>query len=199
MSAKTGERSPTERLYDVAERQAGYFTTAQAREVGFSQRQLTYYVRSGHHRRVRRGIYRLALYPSSPHEDLFVAWLEAGRNAVISHESALMLHELSDALPDRVHVTIPRGASRRHPRLALHTSRLDPQEVTALAGLPVTTVPRTIADVAARGLAEQLILQAVQQAVRRGLVRMADLQDYARSRGNRLQRLVAQALQELVG
>ena len=187
---------PTERLYQAAERQAGYFTTAQAREAGFSQRQLTYYVRSGRFLRVRWGLYRLALFPSTPHEDLYVAWLRAGEGGVISHDSALALYELSDALPDRIHVTVSRSASRRRPGLSLHTNHLDASEVANVAGLPVTTVPRTIADVAASGLAEEQVVQAVRQAIRRGLVSEADLRCYAQTRGGRPERLIRQALPE---
>ena len=197
MNDSATERSPSERLYDVAEQQAGYFTTAQAKQVGFSYPQLTYYVRRGRFLRVKWGIYRLVLFPSSPNEDLYVAWLEAGPNAAISHASALALHDLSDVLPGEIHVTIPRSASRRHLELTLHTNQLAPGDVTTVAGLPVTTVPRTIADVAAGGLADELVIQAIHQAIRRGLTSKAELQFYAESRGGRPRRLVALAIQEL--
>lgn len=196
MSEGTEKPFPDERLYDVAERQAGYFTTAQAREAGFTHSQLTYYVRARRFIRVRWGVYRLVLYPATPYEDLFVAWLDAGPEAVISHDSALALCELSDALPDRIHVTVPRSASRRRPGLALHTNRLDPPDVTTVAGLPVTTVPRTIADVASSGLAEEQISQAVRQAIERGLVSESALVLYANTRGGRPQRLIGKALRE---
>jgi len=192
------DRSPSERIYAVAERQAGYFTTVQARQAGFSQPQLTYYVRRGRFRRVKWGIYRLALFPSSPHEDLYVAWLEAGPNAVISHDSALALYDLSDVLPNEIHLTIPRSASRRHVGLALHTNQLGPGDVTTIVGLPVTTVPRTIADVAASGLADELVLQAIQQAVQQGLATADSLLAYAHRRGGRMRILVDQALKERV-
>jgi predicted transcriptional regulator of viral defense system len=195
MSSVVGQ-SPTERIYAVAEPQAGYFTTAQAREAGFSQPQLTYYVRRGRFRRVKWGIYRLALFPSSPHEDLYVAWLEAGPHAVISHDSALALHELSDVLPSEIHVTIPRSASRRHAGLALHTNQLGPEDITTVAGLPVTMVPRTIADVAASGLADELVLQAIRQAVQQGLATADSLLVCAHRRGGRMRILVEQALKE---
>jgi len=194
---KDTERSPIERLYDIAEQQAGYFTTAQAQEAGFSPSQLTYHVRRGRFLRVRWGIYRLVRFPSSPHEDLYVAWLEAGPKAVISHESALALYDLSDVLPDRIHLIIPRGASRRHAGLALHSNQLDSEDVTTIEGLPVTTVPRTIADIAASGLAEEMVIQAVQEAIRRGLTSQIDLERYAQRRGGRPYRLVTQALQEM--
>ena len=53
--------------------------------------------------------------------------------------------------------------------MRLHTQRLTPGEVTRRNGMAVTTVPRTIADVAMAGLAEELVAQAVQQALARGL------------------------------
>ena len=194
---KDTERSPSERLYDIAEQQAGYFTTAQAQAAGFSPSQLTYHVRRGRFLRVRWGIYRLVLFPSLPHEDLYVAWLQVGPKAVISHESALALYDLSDALPGRIHLIVPRGASRRRAGLALHTNQIAPEEITTVAGLPVTTVPRTIADVATSGLAEELVVQAVQEAIRRGLTSAEELGHYAQRRGGRLYRLVTQALQEM--
>ena len=196
MSSSTEIRSVDERLYDTAERQAGYFTTAQAREIGFTHSQLTYHTRSGRFIRVKWGIYRLALYPSTLHEDLFVAWLRAGPTAVISHDSALALYELSDVLPNRAHVTVPRSASRRRPELALHTNRLDPSDVTTVAGLPITTVPRTIADVAAGGLAEEQVTQAVRQAIERGPASEAQMRSCAKVRGGRPQRLIEEALRE---
>ena len=196
MSDSTEVRSLDERLYDTAEHQAGYFTTAQAREIGFTPSQLTYHARSGRFIRVKWGIYRLALYPSTPHEDLFVAWLRAGPKAVISHDSALALYELSDVLPNRIHVTVPRSASRRRPELALHTNRLDPSDVTSVAGLPITTVPRTVADVAAGGLAADQVTRAVKQAIERGLVSEAQMWAYAKVRGGRAQRLIEEALRE---
>lgn len=197
MNSSTTDRSPSERIYAVAEPQAGYFTTSQAKEAGFSQPQLTYYVRRGRFLRVKWGVYRLALFPSSPHADLYVAWLEAGPSAVISHESALALHDLSDVLPGRIHLTIPRSASRRHAGLTLHTNQLDPVDITSIAGLLVTTVPRTIADVAASGLADELVIQAVHQAIQRGLASKVVLRSYAESRGGRPQQLVAHAFQRL--
>lgn len=142
MNDRTIERPPSERLYEVAEQQAGYFTTAQAKEAGFSHPQLTYYVGSGRFLRVQWGVYRLVFYPATPNEDLYIAWLGAGPDAVISHDSALVLYDLSDALPARIHLTIPRSASRQRLGLALHTGRLCPQEIARVAGLPVT---RTIA------------------------------------------------------
>jgi predicted transcriptional regulator of viral defense system len=196
MNARPSNQITYEAVYTVAETQAGYFTAAQAKSVGLSQRQLHYYVRTGRFTRVKTGLYRLALFPPSAHEDLFAARLEIGPQAVISHESALTLYELSDVLPSEMHMIVPPTTSRRHKRVRLHNTRLSPDEVDHIAGLPVTTVARTIADVAASGLADELVVQAFQQAVQQGLASAASLLAYAQQRGGRTLKLAGQALRE---
>jgi len=197
MTSRPSSQSYYEALYQVAEQQAGYFTTAQARAAGYSQRQLTYYVKVHGFVRMRPGIYRLSHYPASANEDLFLAWLEVGPHAVISHESALALYELSDALPAAVHLTIPPRSSRRHSGVRLHTNRLSTDDITSFGGLPVTTVPRTILDVAASGLGDELVIQAVHQALQRGLVLADSLHAAAERRGGRARRLIRRAVREV--
>jgi len=111
-------------LYQIAEGQAGYFTARQAREAGFSAERLTNSCKAGNIFRVASGVYRLARFPASPFEDLFVAWLRTGPNSVISHESALAVYQLTDVLPGEIHVIIPRTASRRHAGIRLHRRHL---------------------------------------------------------------------------
>jgi predicted transcriptional regulator of viral defense system len=177
-------------LYQIAEQQGGYFSAAQAREAGFSYSLLSYHVRGGRFERVRPRIYRFVQFPASAHEDLHVASLQAGPDAVISHDSALALYDLSDLLPDQVHVTVPRTASRRRPRLRLHTNQLEPGDVTRYEGVPVTTVLRTLIDVASAGLAEEQVCQAIREALRRGLVSWDNLHQRAASHGGRIKRVV---------
>jgi len=184
-------------LYQIAEGQGGYFATRQARRVGFSRDQLSYRTKSGQLERIAHGIYRLRRFPASSYEDLFVALLRTGPRSVISHESALGVYDLTDALPAQVHVTVPRTASRRREGIRLHTKAIDASEITARDGLTVTTVPRTIADVAAAGLAEEFVIQAVHQAIDRGLVGPGQLRNAREKYGGRAARIIAQALGEM--
>lgn len=68
---------------------------------------------------------------------------------VVSHESALALHGLTDVNPSRIHLTVPRD---NHPRAAggelyrTHRCHLALWDVTQVDPLPVTTVARTIRD-----------------------------------------------------
>ncbi len=194
MSAKTIFSPDHDHLYRTAEAQAGYFTAAQARHAGFSRALLSYYAQTNLFERIRPGIYRLKRFPASPNEDFFVAWLRAGPQSVISYDSALALYDLSDLLPDAIHLIVPRTASRRHPGLRLHTNRLEPEDVTHYAGLSVTTVPRTIVDMIVSGLSEDLVKQAIDDALRRGLTTTEQLWDAANRQGGRALRLIELAL-----
>jgi predicted transcriptional regulator of viral defense system len=182
-------------LYQIAEGQAGYFTARQAREAGFSAERLTNSCKAGNIFRVASGVYRLARFPASPFEDLFVAWLRTGPNSVISHESALAVYQLTDVLPGEIHVIIPRTASRRHGGIRLHTNRLEPGDITTREGLPITTPARTIADLAISSLSEDLIRQAVREALRRGLTTSTDLLAQASRRGRKTTQLIQKALE----
>jgi predicted transcriptional regulator of viral defense system len=183
-------------LYEIAENQAGYFTASQARDVGFSWERLSSNAKKGLFLRVARGVYRLSRFPGSAFEDLFVAWLRTGRNAVISHESALSVYGLTDVLPGISHVIVPRTASRRRKGIRQHTNQLAPDEITRREGLPVTTVARTIADVSVSGLAEEQIQQAIRESLQRGLTSQNELLRHANRRGGRAKRIIQTALSE---
>ncbi len=142
-------------------------------------------------------MYRLAQFPHSRHEDLVIAWLATGPDSVISHESALLLYDLSDVLPELIHVTVPPTTSRRHSGLRLHTNQFGPADVTRHEGLPVTTVPRTIADVALGGLSDKFVMQAAREAVRAGLASPDQLLAEAARRSARLVQVLRRALAEV--
>ncbi|MBM4457913.1 MAG: hypothetical protein FJ011_09155 [Chloroflexi bacterium] len=183
-----------DKLYEIAEAQAGYFTTAQAAAAGVDRRRLAYFTAAGQLQRIRRGIYRLTHFPRSRYEDLVIAWLETGPHSVISHDSALTLYDLSDVLPASIHVTVPRTASRRRHGLRLHTNQIGPADVTSYDGMQVTTVPRTIADVALDGLSDEFVEQAACEAIQKGLTSTEDLLTEADRRSQRLGQMLRRVL-----
>ena len=176
-------------LYEIAEGQAGYFAAYQARSVGFSWERLSANVKTGRFQRVSHGVYRLSQFPGSQHEDLFVAWLRTGPDSVISHESALSVYDLSDVLPGEIHVIISRTGSRRREGIRLHTNRLREDEITTREGIPITTVERTIADVAFSGLGEDQVQKAMRDAIQRGLTTRQQLMNAANRRGGWVKRI----------
>jgi predicted transcriptional regulator of viral defense system len=186
-------------LFEVASGQGGYFTAEQARACGYSFALLSHHVKSGRFIRIQRGLYRLREYPSSPREDVLAAWLAVGKDsAVVSHDSALDLLDLSDVIPDAVHLTVPR--SRRNlpslPGVKIHTTvrPLRPSDLTYRDSMVLTAATRTILDAAKAGTAPDQIELAVVQAVRRGLAIPSQLRHGAAERGRRVAALIDGAL-----
>jgi predicted transcriptional regulator of viral defense system len=156
-------------LYPLAERRAGYVTTAQAAEAGVSRQQLSYLARTGSLEHVAQGIYRLHRFPAQRFEDVIVACLWAGEGTVASHDTALAVYDLTDAMPTTIHVSVPRPFRGRRSGVTVHTASLRDGDRTERAGVPVTTVERTIADVLVRS-GPDLARAAAEQGLERGLV-----------------------------
>ena len=165
-------------LYSIAQSQSGYFTTGQAAIAGYSPQLLRKYLGNGRVVRVRRGIYRLVHFPASEHEDLVVAWLWTEQVGVFSHETALALHDLSDALPAKIHMTIPASWRRRRLRvptgLVLHYADLGDSDRAGFSAVPITSARRTLRDCLEANVSPELVRQAVLQARRRGLISEED-------------------------
>ena len=111
--------------------------------------------------------------------ELVTAWLWSERAGVISHQTALALHGLSDALPAHVHLTLPSAWRRRRFRVpadvVLHYADVPPKDRTWFGAVPTTNPRRSLNDCACEGLSPELLRRAAQQALRRGLVAKADL------------------------
>ena len=155
-------------LYTLAESQSGYFTTAQAAERGVTRQLLAYHCAEGNIDRAAHGIYRLRRYPAQPFEDLIVACLWVGPDAVVSHETALAVYGLGDAMPATIHVTVPRRFRGRRPGARVHHASLPASDRSTYNGVPITSVERTLIDVAAES-DPSLALQAAVEALERGV------------------------------
>lgn len=166
-------------LYEKAAAQEGLFTTQQAAEAGYSPQLLVHHVQAGKVIRLRRGLYRLVHFPAGEHEDLVAAWLWSDLMGVVSHQTALSLHELSDALPSHVHLTLPSDWRHRRFRVpegvVLHHADVPPQDRTWFGAVPTTNPRRSLNDCAKEGLSPELLRQAASQAIRRGLVTRLEL------------------------
>lgn len=178
------------RLFEIASERGGYFTAGQALKAGFGWSLLAHHAGTGRFRRINRGLYRLRDFPAGTRDDVLEAWMSVGMDdAVISHASALDLLDLSDAIPDSVHVTVSRN--RRHqrvrPGIRLHTvvSPIRIEDRTWRNGCAVTTPLRTILDMFVSGDAPDHLDDAIRQAVMRGLVSAEALRVRAETLGRR--------------
>lgn len=176
---KAAQEPSWDRLFETAAGQQGLFTTKQAADAGYSPQLLIHHLHAGNVVREQRGIYRLVHFPAGDHEDLVAAWLWSGQAGVASHETALALHGLSDVLPARLHITLPLAWRRRRFRVPagviLHHADVPPEDRGWFGPVPTTNPRRSLNDCARDGLSPELLQQAAQQALRRGLVTRAEL------------------------
>ena len=173
-------------LFSKALEQGGYFTAKQAIEAGYGYPHLDYHVSTGNFERVEHGIYRLKTLPPGEHDDLVrLSLWSRDRNdqpqAVVSHDSALVLHDLSELLPGEIHLTVPPKFRKDPPAgCVLHKARLAPKDIEEHTGFRVTAPLRTLLDVAASGVPEEQLQKAVADALARGLVRRNKLLEAAK-------------------
>lgn len=172
--ARPARDSPWPALFRLAVKQEGLFSARQATSVGCSQQLLAKYVAGGRVERVQRALYRIVDFPAGEHEGLVAVWLWSRNEGVFSHETALFLHDLSDVLPVRAHITLPSTWRTR----AVHL----PKDAAVLYGdipdgdrvwigpLPVTSVRRTLSDCLHATVAPELVAQASMHAAERGLI-----------------------------
>ena len=179
-SNKEAER----KLREAAEAQGGYFTSRQAAAAGYGYSHLAYHVAAGKVERVAHGLYRLLSVAISPHDELIrlALWSRDRREqpqAVASHATALTVHELTLLLPDRVHLTVPRGFRKKPPAgCVLHPRELARTEVELREGFAVTTPLRTLVDAAqSADVPHEEVVRAARSALDRGWVVRTALAD----------------------
>lgn len=174
------------RVSELAARQWGLLTTAQAETEGITRLQLARLSDAGVIERFGRGIYaspaavdertplRAAWLSLSPSELAEERLADPPSSGVLSHTSAASLHGIGDLLDDEPEITVPgRKQSRRGIRLHRATLRTD--EVTIVEGLPVTTPARTVADLLRDGHDPSHVAEIAGDALRRDLASRYEL------------------------
>jgi hypothetical protein len=103
----------------------------------------------GRLRRVHHGVYAVGHEAPSTDGHYMAAVLACGEGAVLSHRAAAHKLRLVPGPPPRPEVTVPTTAGRRRPGIVVHRVKtLPPLDASTLDGIPLTTVPRTLLDLA---------------------------------------------------
>jgi predicted transcriptional regulator of viral defense system/very-short-patch-repair endonuclease len=142
------QRTASERLGDLATRQHGIVSARQLKAVGFTDELVTAGVRRGQLRRLHRRVYAVG-HEALTWEGWCVAAVAANAPCVASHWSAGWVWGLLRSAPSgKFHVT---ATTRRHRRAEfnVHFAALAPEDSTVLDGVPVTSLARTVLDLAA--------------------------------------------------
>jgi very-short-patch-repair endonuclease len=132
----------------LAEEQHGVVARSQLTAFGLSEDAIGRRQRAGRLHRIHAGVYAVGHGVLSKEGRWMAAVLFGGRGAVLSHRSAAALWEIRGSSNRAIEITVAVKSRSRGP-VERHFSVLAADEVTVEWGIPVTTVPRTIFDLAA--------------------------------------------------
>jgi hypothetical protein len=135
-------------IAEIAERQHGVVARWQLLRLGLGRGAIARRLEAERLHLVHRGVYAVGHRRITQMGWWMAAVLACGPDAVLSHRSAAVLWGLLEGSPTRVDVIVPRQRGGRD-GVRLHTNTLPPDERTVRAGIPVTTVARTLLDLAA--------------------------------------------------
>ena len=137
-------------ISSIAEENHGVFGAHHLRELRVSKSEREWRLRSGRWIEVYDGVYRIAGVPQSWRGDLLAACWAGGTRAVASHRSAAALWELPGQQRGIREITCPRWRRAQHTGLLVHeTTALSERDMALVDAIPVTTIERTILDLAA--------------------------------------------------
>jgi predicted transcriptional regulator of viral defense system len=167
------------RLFAEAAEQGGYFTAAQAKQLGYSYQAQAHHVAAGNWLRISRGLFRLTEWVPDVHDELARWTLWSWGRGVVSYESALAVHGIGEFESARVHLTVPRGFTRRDNAVILHVADLVDGDVETRTGFRVTTPIRTIVDIAGGAPDEDQLTRAIEDGERTGQLTVRRLRSRA--------------------
>jgi very-short-patch-repair endonuclease len=156
---------------ELAGRQYGVVSRSQMLAMGIGSGAIETRVRRHYLHRLHRGVYAVGHLARVPLAREMAAVLACGADSAVSHRSAAVVWRLlAPGEDEEIDVTVPASGARRRPGLRVHNStRLSPQDVRRLRGLPVTAPWRTLIDLAGAAPARELEL-ATQEALARRLL-----------------------------
>lgn len=167
-------------VLEIAREQHGFVRAADLREIGVDPKRLGDYRRRGLADHLGYGVYRLRIVPPGEWDEYMLASVWPAGRGVLSHETALDLHELCDVNPNHVDITVPEGY-RTHRQVPaayrLHARGLQTDEITSVQGVPVVTPMRAIADGIASGLRLTLVEQAIENGERQAAIHAEAAED----------------------
>jgi very-short-patch-repair endonuclease len=175
----------------VAGRQHGLITRAQLHAAGLSDPGVSKRVKAGRLHPLHRGVYAVGHNRLSQQARWMAAVLAAGEGAVLSHASAAKHWNVWRGREEAIDVTTP-GQRRTRAGFRVHRARrLDARDVTTHQVIPITTVPRTLVDLATTLTPHQLANVIHEAAYRKRFNATATKATMARAQGRDLTNLHA--------
>lgn len=193
----TDRRDLRRQLFSLAAQQAGYFTAAQAKEIGYSYQAQAHHVQAGNWIRIDRGLFRLSEWVPGIHDDLVRWTLWSKGRAVVSHETAMSVHGIGEFESAKVHLTVPPSFTMRDEAVLLHHSELSDDDMLTETGFRVTSALRSVIDVAASSPDQDQLARAIEDARQKGLLTLRRLRSRAEVLDTRAALNIERAVQHL--
>jgi very-short-patch-repair endonuclease len=131
----------------LANRQHGVVALWQLTALGVSTSGVDRRVADGRLRRIHRGVY--AVGPIGRKGYWIAAVLACGEGALLSHRDAAALWNLRDTARTAIDVSVPGAKRRSRSRLTIHAAgEMHPHDRAEIDGIPVTSLARTLLDLA---------------------------------------------------
>ena len=169
---------------EVASVQNSVFTAQQAREAGYSAKQVRHRRRSGQWTVVLGSVYADRSAPLTAVSLARAAALAAGTGTCVSHVTAAVLWDLKAPRDPEAHVIVDPERRLRIAGLRPHRLELPECDMSAMQGIPCTTLLRTLLD-CLLWLPEEAGRAMAVDALRRGLVSIDQLRSGLRRTGQR--------------
>ncbi len=167
-------------LISIATDQGGLFTSAQASALGISRPQQKLYTDSGEWIREAHGIYRLAALPDKdPEMTQYHHWMlwsvsRGGEKlAAFAYETTMAIFHLSDLIPAKIHLSVPKKFRRSVlPKvLKFHHEDRDADDIINYEGLRVVKPLKAIIDmIREERVSPEHIEKGFKDAIRKGII-----------------------------
>lgn len=168
-----------EHIAEITSGQWGMVTAAQAARFDVSRLHLSRMAESGELERLTHGVYKDVAVPFDEYENLRAAWLSTVpsllaeeriaadlNDVVVAGQSATWLHRVGDLRAQLYEFTTKsRRQTQRH-EIQYRMRQLERTDVTIVAGLPITTVERTIADLIEARTDKSLVADVIRDSVK---------------------------------
>ncbi|STC69147.1 type IV toxin-antitoxin system AbiEi family antitoxin domain-containing protein [Corynebacterium pilosum] len=175
----------------AASAQWGIISTAQAERESVSRVRLGRLASEGVIERDRQGVYFMPSVGYGPLLSLCSAWVsldpalypderwsQETLPAVVSHESAALVHGIGDLIPAKHFFISQKPKQTTQKDIRIHLRRdITRAEVTLREGLPVTSVVRTVADLADKGIEFDYLATIISDALKKGDVEQSELEE----------------------
>ena len=157
-------------IYEIAADNYGLVTSAEAKEAGASDKELSRIAKDGRLTRVGYGVYRVKHWVPTELDPYAEAVALVGPGAYLYGESVIAMHALAPTNPARIHVATPNRVRRSLPSSIKVVRRPDCGDAAEYEGIPSQAIPAAIRSCRGTMMTERLI-DAARRARELGLIR----------------------------